>query len=99
MPVQFLPNYISPLFDAAVREANPIEIGDTQSRIVSIEHLIALLLTSFRPKDKIRIVSLLDKANKPLLEDIIKRFDNNECEIYEKYRSLLAGTSGGEGKS
>ena len=99
MPVQFFPNYISPLFDASVRESISIEIGDIQSRVVSIEHLLVLLLTSFRPKDKIRLQELVDKADKLLLEDIIKRFDDNEHRLFKRYRSILAGTTGGEGKS
>lgn len=99
MPVQFFPNYISPLFDASVRESISIEIGDIHSRVVSIEHLLVLLLTSFRPKDKIRLQELVDKADKLLLEDIIKRFDDNEHKLFKRYRSILAGTPGGEGKS
>ena len=99
MPVQFFPNYISPLFDAAVREAISIEIGNIQSRVVSIEYLLVLLLTSFRPKDKIRVQELVGKADKLLLEDVIKRFDDNEHKIYRRYRSLLEGTAGGKGTS
>lgn len=99
MPVQFFPNYISPLFDAAIRGSISIEIGNIQSRVVSLEHLLVLLLTSFRPKDKIRVLELVDKADKLLLEAIIKRFDDNEHRIFKRYRSILAGTAGGEGKS
>ena len=99
MPVQFFPNYISPLFDSAVRESIPIEIGSIKSRVVSIEHLLVLLLTSFRPKDKIRVQELVGKADKLLLEDVIKRFDDNECKIFNRYQSLLEGTPGGEATS
>lgn len=92
MPVQFLPNYISPLFNSAIEEAAVIEFGDIQSKFVSVEYLILLLLTSFRPKDKIRIQGLLDKANKDLLLNLIQRFDDDESKLYKRYKEILAGT-------
>jgi len=92
MPVQFLPNYISPLFNNAIKEANMVEFEGIYSKIVSIEYLIVLLLTSFRWKDKIRIQSLLNKANKDLLVDIIQRFDNEQRQLYERYKEVLAST-------
>ena len=90
MPVQFLPNYISPLFNSAIEEANEIEFEGVHSKFVSIEYLIALLLTAFRPKDRIRIQSLLDKADKNILKDIIKRFDNDKGQLFERYKKVLA---------
>lgn len=92
MPVQFLPNYISPLFNNAIKEANMVEFEGICSKFVSIEYLIVLLLTSFRWKDKIRIQSLLNKANKDLLVDIIQRFDNEQRQLYERYKEVLAST-------
>lgn len=92
MPVQFLPNYISPLFNNAIKEANIVEFEGICSKFVSIEYLIVLLLTSFRWKDKIRIQSLLNKANEDLLVDIIQRFDNEQRQLYERYKEILAST-------
>lgn len=92
MPVQFLPSYISPLFNDAIEKANIVEFEGIRSKFVSIEYLIVLLLTSFRLKDKIRIQSLLDKANKDLLLDIIQRFDNAQHQLYERYKEVLEGT-------
>jgi len=90
MPVQFLPNYISPLFNSAIEEANEIEFEGVFSKIVSIEYLIVLLLTAFRLKDKIRILRLFDKANKNVLIDIIKRFDNDQHQLHKRYKKVLA---------
>ena len=90
MPVQFLPNYISPLCNSAIEEANEIEFDGIRSKIVTIEYLIALLLTSFRPKDRIRIQGLLYKADKNILIDIIKGFDNDKCQLFERYKRILA---------
>lgn len=92
MPVQFLPNYISPLFNNTIKEANMEEFEGICSKFVSIEYLIVLLLTSFRWKDKIRIQSLLNKANKDLLVDIIQSFDNEQHQLYERYKEVLAST-------
>lgn len=90
MPVQFLPNYISPLFNNAIKEANTIEFGGVHSKFVSIEYLIVLLLTSFRPKDKIRVQSLLNRADVDILIGIIKRFDNDQCTLFKRYQRILA---------
>lgn len=92
MPVQFLPNYISPLYNSAIEGANLMEFEGVHCKFVSIEYLVLLLLTSFRPKDKIRIKSLLEKANKDLLLDLIQRFDNDENTLHERYKTILAGT-------
>jgi len=92
MPVQFLPNYISPLFNDAIKEANEIEFEGVHSKFVSIEYLIALLLTTFRLKDRIRIQNLLDKADKNILRDIIKRFNNDQGQLSERYKGVLAGS-------
>lgn len=92
MPVHFLPNYIGPLFNDAIKKANIVEFEGISSKFISIEYLIVLLLTSFRLKDKIRIQSLINKANKDLLLDIIKRFDNDDHQLYERYKEVLEST-------
>ena len=92
MPVQFLPNYISPLFNSAIKEAITIEFESIQTRFVSVEYLVLLLLTSFRLKDKIRIQSLIGKANKEMLLNLIKRFDNDENILHKRYKEFLAST-------
>ena len=92
MPVQFLPNYISPLFNSAIEEANEVEFDGVRSKFVSIEYLIALLLTSFRSKDKIRIESLLDKVTKTTLEGIIERFDDDQQTLLERYKGILGNS-------
>jgi hypothetical protein len=92
MPVHFLPNYISPLFDNAIRESNVVDLEGVDCKFVRIEHLVLLLLTSFRPKDKIRLESLLKRVNKGLLKRLIKRFDDEKNTLYERYQDLLART-------
>jgi len=92
MPVQFLPNYISPLYNSAIEDANIVEFEGLNAKFVSLEYLIVLLLTAFRLKDRIRIQSLLDKANMDLLLKIIKRFDNEEGLLHKRYKEILAGS-------
>jgi predicted nucleotidyltransferase len=91
MPVQFLPNYISPLFNGAIEKANEIEFDGVHSKVVSIEHLIALLLTAFRAKDRMRLQGLIKKANKRLLTGILKKYDDGQHTLYKRYRQVLAG--------
>jgi len=69
-----------------------VEFESIQTRFVSVEYLVLLLLTSFRPKDKIRIQSLIGKANKELLLNLIKRFDNDENILHKRYQEILADT-------
>ncbi len=92
MPVQFLPNYIGPLYNSAIEEANIVDFQGVSSKFVSIEYLIALYLTAFRRKDIIRMQSLIKKASKKLLLDIIRRFDSEQYKLYERYKRLLADT-------
>jgi len=92
MPVQFLPNYISPLFNSAIEEAITVEFESIQTKFVSIEYLVLLLLTSFRRKDKIRIQSLIGKTNNKLLQKLIKKFDNDENILHKRYKEFLADT-------
>jgi len=92
MPVQFLPNYISPLFNQAIIEADLIAFEDIHAKVVKLEYLIVLLLTAFRQKDRIRIQGLLDKADKVLLLDIIRRFDDEQQSLYKRFQKGLEDT-------
>jgi len=91
MPVQFFPNYISPLYNSAIEKANIVEFDNVSSKFVTVEYLIALYLTAFRDKDIIRMKSLIKKANGDLLVDIVKRFSDDQYPLYERYKEILAG--------
>lgn len=90
LPVQFLPSYISPLFHEAVRKARRITVGGVPSKVVGVEHLIALLLVSFRPKDRIHIIELLQLANKPLLDELLRRLEDEKTPLRQRLGRLLA---------
>jgi len=89
MPVQFYPGFGNDLFEESVRCAREITVKGLSSKVVSREHLIALLLKSYRPKDKIRIVELLNKANTKKLKEILQRHDNENDNLQIRYKKLL----------
>lgn len=89
MPVQFLPNYISPLFDEAIKEAEQIEVDGILSKVVTVEYLIALLLMAFRPKDKIRVIELANSANIEKLKQILGRFGDEQHPLSKRFEQVL----------
>lgn len=86
MPIQFLPN-ISPLHNEAVTKAPEILFEGIRGKFVTVEYLIALLLTAYREKDRIRIQRLFKQADRSILLDIVQRFDDGQ--LYERYKELL----------
>ena len=92
MPVQFLPNYISPLFNNAIKEAERIRVNGVPSKVVKVEYLIALLLTAFRPKDKIHIIELAKNADMPALHKILKRFDDEQHLLSKRFKEVLGNS-------
>lgn len=87
-PVQFFPN-ISPLFNEAIKEAERIEVQGVSGKVVNLEYLIVLLLTSFRPKDKIKITEFCNNANMPKIHEILRRFDNGEQKLSKRLEEVL----------
>ena len=63
IPVQFLPSYISPLIEEAIKKARRIKIKNVGAKVITVEYLIATLLMAFRPKDKMAIPQLLPLAS------------------------------------
>jgi hypothetical protein len=61
-PVQFVPVF-SPLTEEAVRQAETGEIEGVPLRVVSAAHLAAIALSVGRPKDHLRILSMLDAGS------------------------------------
>jgi len=90
MPVQFFPSFIGKLFSNAIRDARRVKVKGVNTKVVTVEYLIALLLKAFRPKDKVRIVELLDKANEGLLKDILGRCDDEKGLLQTRFNGLLA---------
>lgn len=74
MPVQFIPSY-NPLVDEAVAEAAEVPYRETTTRVVRAEHLLAIMLQTGRPKDRERMLLLLEEAkiDEALLKGILDR--------------------------
>lgn len=89
MPVQFLPTYIHPVLDEAVKKAKKIRFGGVTTKVLNAEHLIATLLMAFRPKDKMVIPSLLEFANRRKLESISRRFSNENTPLDQRLTRIL----------
>jgi len=89
MPVQFFPNFISPLFNDAIQEAQEIEMDGVPSKVVKVEYLIALLLTAFRPKDKIHVIELVKGADMSMLNEILRRFDGEQQQLSRRLKEVL----------
>jgi hypothetical protein len=87
--VQFFPSTISPLYESAVINARTVEFKDTTTRIVTAEDLVALLLVSYRPKDKIRIMELLKVVNEDSVWGIVRRYDSEQNPIFQRLKEIL----------
>ena len=61
IPVQFIPAY-NKLVEEALNASVEIKYKQTQTRIVRAEHLMALMLQTYRPKDRERMILFLDEV-------------------------------------
>lgn len=61
VPVQLLPAYNS-LIEEAVSESNCVAYGAVSTRVVRAEHLAAIMLQTYRPKDKTRLAQICNFA-------------------------------------
>ncbi len=87
--VQFFPSTISPLYQQAVINAKTVPFRDTTTRMITAEHLVALLLVSYRPKDRIRISQLLKVVDENTLWGIVRRYDTEQNSIFQKLKEIL----------
>ncbi len=81
IPVQFIPVY-NELVKEAVEKASQSKYRRVKTRILKVEHLLAIALQADRPKDRERVIKILDEAriDKNYLERILKKFD-----LYDKF--------------
>jgi hypothetical protein len=88
-PVQFLPTY-NPLVAEAVEQAVEIKFKGTPTRVVSAEHLVAIMVQTGREKDCARAAKFLEEGviNVERLTDIVSRH-----QLTDKLREFV-GRSG-----
>jgi len=74
IPVQFIPVY-NVLVREAVNQAATKEYEDVKIKVLRIEHLLAIMIDTDRPKDRERIGKLLDEVtfDRECLESILDR--------------------------
>lgn len=76
IPVQFIPPY-NELVKEAIEQAIEIKYERVKTRVIRAEHLLAIMLQTYRPKDRVRMLSLLSQAqtkiDMPYIEDILER--------------------------
>ena len=79
IPVQFIPAY-NELVEEAIEKAMEVEYKGVKTKIVRVEHLLAIMLQTYRPKDRERMLLLLDEAqiNMPYLENLLERHELQE---------------------
>jgi hypothetical protein len=76
IPVQFLPAY-NALLEEALRDAIEMHYQTTPTRVLRVEHLMAICLQTGRAKDRERVRLLLDQArvDQGYLVDILRRHE------------------------
>ena len=74
VPVQFLPAY-NALLEEALGQAETRMLDEVPTRVLKVEHLIAIAIQTDRAKDHLRVHTLLSEAkvDLALVEDICKR--------------------------
>lgn len=74
-PVQFLPIF-NPLLEEAVEQAKEVSFQRTKTRVMTAEHLVAIMLQTGRLKDHARIVQFLEHGavDQRKLEKILARY-------------------------
>ncbi|HMD69313.1 MAG TPA: hypothetical protein VKF42_10580 [Chitinivibrionales bacterium] len=90
IPVQFIPAY-NKLVEEAVHHASARMYGTTPTFVFSPEHLAAIMIQTFRQKDKDRLVKLLDesKISKKKLDAILLRHELKAA--FEEFRRTYYG--------
>jgi len=78
-PIQFIPASDA-LEKEAVKNAILVKYKNIEVKILKPEYLIAIFLKVCRPKDKYKLLKLLDqsKINKTFLTDILQRYGLNK---------------------
>ncbi len=81
VPVQFIPVY-SDLVKEAVQYSIEVKYGRMKTRVLKLEYLIAVMLQTYRSKDRERLVKVFEEAkiDLKLLKKILKNYG-----LYDKY--------------
>lgn len=84
VPVQFIPVY-NDLVKEAVQYSIEAKYGRIKTRVLGLEYLVAVMLQTYRSKDRERLVKIFEEAkiDLKLLKKILKKHG-----LYDKYVSF-----------
>ncbi|MBN1272344.1 MAG: hypothetical protein JXB26_08740 [Candidatus Aminicenantes bacterium] len=90
VPVRFIPVY-NDLIKEAVLHSRKVKYGTQESQVVALEYLIAILVQTYRAKDRERLVTILEvkKYDSKRLTSILKKFN-----LYDKFIKFRSGRFG-----
>jgi len=84
VPVQFIPVY-NDLVKDAVFNSRKVNYGRLKTNVVGLEYLIAIMLQTYRAKDRERLVTILEETefDSNRLRSILKKHD-----LYDKFKKF-----------
>ena len=78
VPVQFIVPKLGGLTEEAVRNSKAVKYKSVDTKVIDWEYLVAIILETNRPKDRVKLLSLHDQIekliNKKNLEIILKKY-------------------------
>jgi hypothetical protein len=88
--VQFIPVYNDLVKDGVINAVDKM-YGNTKARVLRPEHLVAIMLQTYRPKDKDRILKFLQETtlDYTLLHSILQKY--NLTQVFENFRRHYYG--------
>jgi len=88
IPIQFIPAY-NELVKEAVLNSKKKKYGNTTTKVIQAEYLLAIMLQTFRVKDKERIIQFLDKKkiDETKLDVILRK--HNLSERFIQFKKIL----------
>lgn len=90
VPVQFIPVY-NDLVKDAVFNSRKVNYGRLKTNVVGLEYLIAIMLQTYRGKDRERLVTILEDTefDSKRLRSILKKY--GLYDKFKKFRSVHFG--------
>ena len=90
VPVQFIPVY-NDLVKDAVFNSRKVNYGRLKTNVVGLEYLIAIMLQTYRAKDRERLVTILEDTefDSKRLRSILKKY--GLYDKFNKFRSVHFG--------
>ncbi len=84
VPVQFIPEY-NELIRESVQNAAEVRYGRQKTKVLGLEYLVAIMLQTFRPIDRERLLRIFDEAeiDSRLLNKLLKKY-----KLFEKYQEF-----------